>query len=91
MFGVCVLFLYDDPNGEYKDHRFNLSIETVDIGCLPFLPGTTELVENFLAELFADFSESAVERASLPRGFEEKLTRIDWSVKDVMVGTGRTA
>src|SRR5699024_3779474 len=52
---------------------------------------TTELVENFLAELVADSSESAFERASLPRGIEEKLAKVDWSVKDVMVGTVRTA
>ena len=91
MFGAYVLFPYNDPDGEYKDHRFYKSIETVNIGGLPFLPGTTELVENFLAELVADSSESAFERASLPRGIEEKLAKVDWSVKDVMVGTVRTA
>lgn len=90
MFGAYVLFPYDDPNGEYKDHRFYKSIETVNIGGLPFLPGTTELVENFLAELVADSSESAFERASLPRGIEERLAKVDWSVKDVMVGAVRT-
>lgn len=90
MFGAYVLFPYDDPNGEYKEHRFYKSIETVNIGGLPFLPGTTELVENFLAELVADSSESAFERASLPRGIDEKLAKVDWSVKDVMVGTVRT-
>ncbi len=90
MFGAYVLFPYDDPNEEYKNHRFYKSIETVNIGGLPFLPGTTELVENFLAELVADSSESAFERASLPRGIEEKLAKVDWSVRDVMVGTVRT-
>ena len=44
-------------------------------------------MENFLAELVADSSESAFERASLPRGIEEKLTKIDWSVRDVLVGS----
>ena len=48
------------------------------------------MVESFLAELIADSSESAFERASLPRGIEEKLAKVDWSVKDVMVGTVRT-
>ena len=91
MFGAYVLFPYNDPDGKYKDHRFYRSIETVNIGGLPFLPGTTELLENFLSELVADSSESAFERASLPRGIEEKLAKVDWSVKDVMVGTVRTA
>ena len=87
MFGAYVLFPYNDPDGEYKDHRFYRSIETVNIGGLPFLPGTTELLENFLSELVADSSESAFERASLPRGIEEKLAKVDWSVRDVIVGS----
>ena len=87
MFGAYVLFPYDDPDGEYKNHRFYKSIETVNIGGLPFLPGTTELLENFLAELVADSSESAFERASLPRGIEERLAKVDWTVRDVMVGS----
>ena len=87
MFGAYVLFPYDDPDGEYKDHRFYKSIETVNIGGLPFLPGTTELVENFLAELVADSSESAFERASLPRGIEERLAKVDWARPDVLVGS----
>lgn len=90
MFGAYVLFPYDDPDGEYKNHRFYKSIETVNIGGLPFLPGTTELVESFLGELVADSSESAFERASLPRGIEERLAKVDWSEKDVMVGTVRS-
>ena len=87
MFGAYVLFPYDDPDGEYKNHRFYKSIETVNIGGLPFLPGTTELLTNFLDELVADSSESAFERASLPRGIEERLAKVDWSVRDVMVGS----
>ena len=87
MFGAYVLFPYDDPDGEYKNHRFYKSIETVNIGGLPFLPGTTELLEDFLTELVADSSESAFERASLPRGIEERLAKIDWTVRDVMVGS----
>ena len=90
MFGAYVLFPYDDPDGEYKNHRFYKSIETVNIGGLPFLPGTTELLESFLADLVADSSESAFERASLPRGIEERLAKVDWSVRDVIVGTVRT-
>ncbi len=87
MFGAYVLFPYDDLDGEYKNHRFYKSIETVNIGGLPFLPGTTELLENFLVELVADSSESAFERASLPRGIEERLAKVDWTVRDVMVGS----
>ena len=87
MFGAYVLFPYDDPDGEYKNHRFYKSIETVNIGGIPFLPGTTQLLEDFLGELIADSSESAFERASLPRGIEERLAKVDWSVRDVLVGS----
>jgi len=102
MFGAYVLFPYNDgddyakgmhkySSGEEKiGHKFYNSIETVNIGGIPFLPGTTELLEKFLMELIADSPESAFERASLPRGIEERLAKIDWSVKDVMVGTVRT-
>lgn len=101
MFGAYVLFPYDDGEEyargvhiqnkeEVIGHKFYNSIETVNIGGLPFLPGTTELVENFLAELVADSSESAFERASLPRGIEKKLAKVDWKVRDVLVGSVRT-
>lgn len=90
MFGAYVLFPYHDPEGEYQNHRFYRSIETVNIGGLPFLPGTTELLESFLGELIADSSESAFERTPLPRGIEDKLAKVDWKIKDVMVGTVRT-
>ena len=91
MFGAYVLFPYDDPENNYVNHRFYKSIETVNIGGLPFLPGTTKLVEDFLSDLVEDSAESAFERASLPGGVEERLAKVDWTVKDVMVGTVRTS
>lgn len=86
MFGAYVLFPYNNEE-EYSNHRFYKSIGTVNIGGLPFLPDSTQLVEDFLNELLADSSESAFERSSLPRGIEERLEKYDWSVRDVMVGT----
>ena len=43
-----------------------------------------------LDELISDSEESAFERASLPAGIEKRLAQVDWSVRDVMVGTVRT-
>ena len=88
MFGAYILFPYNDEE-EYKNHRFYKSIQTVNIGGLPFLPGSTELVSSFLDELIADSPDSAFERASLPVGIEEKLARVDWNRKDVIVGSVR--
>ena len=85
MFGAYVLFPYGDEK-KYEDHHFYRSIDTVNIGGLPFLPGATRLVEKMLGELVADSEESAFERASLPFGIEKRLSRVDWEREDVLVG-----
>lgn len=88
MFGAYVLFPYNNEE-EYRHHRFYESIEKVNIGGLPFLPSTVELVSDMLDELISDSPESAFERATLPRGIEEKLAKVNWSVRDVLIGTLR--
>ena len=88
MFGAYVLFPYSNEE-EYKHHRFYKSIEKVNIGGLPFLPSAVNMVTQILDELISDSPESAFERATLPRGIEEKLMRVDWSVRDVLVGSMR--
>ncbi|MCF8019480.1 MAG: restriction endonuclease-like protein [Vallitaleaceae bacterium] len=85
MYGAYVLFPYDDET-KYKDHKFYQSIETMNIGGLPFLPGTTTLVEKFLDELILDSADSAFERATLPSGIEEKLERVNLKDRNVLVG-----
>lgn len=89
MFGAYVLFPYSDEE-QYKDHHFYKSIDTVNIGGLPFLPGATALVEKMLGELIADSDESAFERATLPAGIERRLAKVDWSSMDVLVGSVRS-
>ena len=85
MFGAYVLFPYSNEE-EYKNHRFYQSISKVNIGGLPFLPSSVKLVSDMLDELISDSPESAFERATLPRGIEEKLAKTDWSKRDVLVG-----
>ncbi|NCB24903.1 MAG: DUF2357 domain-containing protein [Bacteroidia bacterium] len=85
MFGAYVLFPYNNEE-EFKEHRFYQSIDKVNIGGLPFLPSATKLVSDMLDELISDSPESAFERATLPRGIEEKLAKTDWNVRDVLVG-----
>ncbi len=86
MFGAYVLFPYQNEK-EYSEHRFYKSIDQVNIGGLPFLPTATSLVTKMLDELISDSSDSAFERATLPRGIESKLAKVDWSKRDVLVGT----
>ena len=101
MFGAYILFPYEDEkkyaefedveNGKtVKGHRFYRSIDSVNIGGLPFLPGSTRLVQNLLAELINDSKDSAFERTTLPRGIEEKLAKVDWNKRDVLIGTFRS-
>lgn len=56
--GAVVLFPYPDEQ-KYKAHRFYTSIEEVEIGGLPFLPGATSLLDNKLSALIDD--EYAIE------------------------------
>ena len=86
MFGAYVLFPYSNEE-EYKNHTFYQSIEMVNIGGLPFLPGATSLVEKLLTELIMESKDSAFERTTLPRGIERMLAKMDWTLKDMLVGS----
>jgi len=85
MFGAYILFPYAHEK-EYTEHKFYKSIETVNIGGLPFLPSATSLVTELLDELVTDSPEAAFERATLPVGIEERLRLVDWSRRDVLIG-----
>ena len=89
MVGAYVLFPYGNED-EYREHRFYKSIDKVNIGGLPFLPTATRMVSDMLDDLIDDSTESAFERMSLPRGIEEKLQKVDWNKKDVMIGSLRS-
>lgn len=86
MFGAYVLFPYSNED-EYRSHRFFESIDKVNIGGLPFLPSATTMVTEMLDQLIADSPTSAFERTTLPRGIEGKLAKVDWSERDVLIGT----
>lgn len=88
MFGAYVLFPYANKE-ECRNHKFFESIEKVNIGGLPFLPSETSMVQDMLDALIADSPDSAFERATLPRGIEDKLAKIDWNQRDVLVGALR--
>ena len=89
MFGAYVLFPYHNEE-EYRNHKFYQSIDKVNIGGLPFLPSATTLVTDMLDQLIADSPDSAFERATLPVGIEERLAKVDWSRRDVLIGTFRS-
>ena len=88
MFGAYVLFPYGNEK-EYCHHKFYQSIEKVNIGGLPFLPSATKLVERQLTELVDDSPETALAETVLPSGIEKKLVKMDWSHRDVLIGSLR--
>ena len=89
MFGAYVLFPYGNED-EYTHHRFFESIDKVNIGGLPFLPSATRLVTEMLDDLIDDSPDSAFERATLPKGIESKLKKVDWSHREVLIGSVRS-
>lgn len=85
MYGAYVLFPYQEEE-LYQQHRFYKSIEEVNIGGLPFLPGATTLVSNLIKELVESSSDKAFEKAVLPVGVYDYLEKIDFADRNVLVG-----
>ena len=53
------------------------------------MPSATEMVTDMLDQLIADSPDSAFERTTSPRGIESKLAKVDWTTRDVLVGSLR--
>ncbi len=85
MFGAYVLFPYNNEE-DYKNHRFYKSIESVNVGGLPFLPSATHLVTSFLDDLISESEEMAFNRTTLPIGIESKLKKVNWDKQNVLIG-----
>jgi uncharacterized protein len=66
-FGAYVLFPWFEEE-LYEQHAFYKSIETVNIGGLPFLPNATRLVEQFVEHLIEKSPDEIQEEGILPRG-----------------------
>ena len=75
VFGAYVMFPY--ANEDYysgktdgRPHKFFESINLVNIGGVPFLPGHTKVMEQLLDELILDTPETAIEKALIYNGTE---------------------
>lgn len=66
--GAYVLFPYPDNTEKYKDNLFFKTIQEVNIGAFPFLPGKTELVEEFLNSIIVEKPEDTAKRTPLSAG-----------------------
>ncbi|MNO69542.1 hypothetical protein D3C76_603980 [compost metagenome] len=87
MFGAYVLFPYPDE-AKFREHPFYKSIQLVNIGAIPFLPNTTDLMDQLLEEIIQDSPEKAYERSTRPRGTKEYYYN-KFAGKNVLVGSLR--
>ncbi|MFW6015915.1 MAG: DUF2357 domain-containing protein [bacterium] len=85
MVGAYVLFPYYDQK-KFREHKFYRSIEKVNVGAFPFLPGSIELVTEFLEDIIDESAISNFERNLLPYGTEEFRPQKDF-VQNVVIGS----
>ncbi len=85
MVGAYVLFPYHNQQ-KFKEHRFYQSIDRVNIGAFPFLPGSTELLADFLENIIDESAQSNFERNLLPAAADEFRPQPEFKV-DLLVGS----
>lgn len=71
-FGAYVLFPWHDEQA-FQKHELYQSIESVNIGALPFLPNATALVSKMLDHLLAKTSDELQDEGILPIGTNESF------------------
>jgi len=80
-FGAYVMFPYADEN-TYQSHKFYKSIEEVNIGAFPMLPGSTKLITHHLENIL---SQSALEAKSERIVIDEYDDYAKFKLENVMV------
>lgn len=85
MYGAYILFPYPGTEEEYRNNKFYQSIEKVNIGGFPFLPGKTYLAEKQIRKLVNIPAEVSYRTASFPAGTKEKLKTANWADRNVAI------
>ncbi len=83
--GALVLFPCKQQD-KFKKHPFYKSIEKVNVGAFPFLPGVTDLVSQFLKNVVEESFFSGYERNILPRGTKRYNKKTEFK-QNVLVGS----
>lgn len=65
-------------------HRLNKSIDSVNIGGFPFLPNSTDLVEQFIDNLLNKIPEQLQKEGILPKGSYVEVTEL-YSADNVLI------
>lgn len=79
--GAYVMFPCSDENS-FKDHRFYKSIDKVNIGAIPMLPGSTSLMKKHLCKIL---NESYAEAVNNNPVFDEEDEYYKFKNKNVMI------
>jgi len=85
MVGAYVLFPYHNQQ-KFREHKFYQSIEQVNIGAFPFLPGSTELLAEFLENIIDESAFSNYNRNLMPAATEEFRPEPEFKV-DLLLGS----
>ena len=80
-FGAYVMFPYADEK-KFESHRFYKSIEKVNIGAIPMLPGSTYLMKKHIAKIIG---ESYIEAVNNNPIFDEESDYYRFKNKNVMI------
>ncbi|AGY77763.1 DUF2357 domain-containing protein [Clostridium autoethanogenum] len=80
-FGAYVMFPYSDEK-EFKKHKFYKSIEKVNIGAFPMLPGSTSLIKEHIYKIL---NESYIESKSKLPTYDDEDYYYKFKNTNVMV------
>lgn len=80
-FGAYVMFPYGDEE-KYRNHKFYKSIEEVNVGAFPMLPGSTKLIKKHLKKII---HQSDIEAKSERISIDEYDDYAKFKLENVMV------
>ena len=86
--GAFVLFPCPEEEKFRENHQFYESISRVNVGAFPFMPGSTELVSEFLQNVVEESFFSGFERNILPQGKRQYVERQEFA-QNMLVGSLR--
>ncbi|SDM29002.1 DUF2357 domain-containing protein [Halarsenatibacter silvermanii] len=86
--GAFVLFPCPEEEKFKENHKFYESIADVNVGAFPFMPGSTELVSEFLQDVIEESFFSGFERNILPPGKRQYIDEQQFE-QNMLVGSLR--
>ncbi|MBC6368012.1 DUF2357 domain-containing protein [Algoriphagus sp. AK58] len=89
--GGVILYPFPNEEKDFESNRYYKSIEEVNIGALPFLPGKTSLAKKFLHNLINEKSPEDHFEEYIDMDFDEYSQKLSSFDKWVTIGVIRSA